>query len=274
MELIGALGFPNRIFRPLSNAGDRIGRLSRALEAEIGFSCFVTLPATHDTGSAFLAVPAAEDSVYISSGTWSLLGIESPVPIITEEARLANFTNEGGYRYRYRFLKNIMGLWMVQSVRGILGKKHSFDELARMAEETEGFTTTVDVNDDAFFAPRNMVEAVKTVAAKSGQRPPETTAELMQCLYRSLALSYSDSIASMEKITGKKFGAVNIVGGGSKDGYLNRLTARFTGLPVYAGPVEATVAGNLIVQMISGGDLPDLETARGIVRQSFDIETL
>ncbi|MDR2096728.1 MAG: rhamnulokinase [Treponema sp.] len=271
-DIIKALGFPVRLFRTLNRAGDGIGVLSKAVEAEAGFSCRITLPATHDTGSAFLAVPAAGDSVYISSGTWSLLGIESTAPIITNEAREANFTNEGGFQYRYRFLKNIMGLWMVQSVRKELGKEQSFDQLARMAEDTENFGTVVDVNNLAFFAPQSMIGAVKEVAAETGQPPPRTTGELMQCLYRSLALSYRDAVTNLERIAGKRFGSVNLVGGGSKDDYLNRLTARFTGLPVYAGPVEATVAGNLIVQMISSGELSDLAAARGLIARSFDVK--
>ncbi|MDR1904426.1 MAG: rhamnulokinase [Treponema sp.] len=271
-HIINALGFPERLFRNLDTAGDGIGLLSKAVEAEAGFSCRITLPATHDTGSAFLAVPASEDSVYISSGTWSLLGIESMASIITREAREADFTNEGGFQYRYRFLKNIMGLWMVQSVRKELGKKQSFNELAQTAEDTESFSTVVDVNNQAFFAPQSMIEAVKEVAAETGQTPPETTGELMQCLYRSLAVSYRDAILNLERIAGKHFSSVNLVGGGSKDDYLNRLTSRFTGLPVYAGPIEATVAGNLIVQMISSGELSDLAAARRIVAQSFDVK--
>jgi rhamnulokinase len=271
-DIINALGFPMRLFRNLDRAGDSIGFLSKTVEAEAGFSCRITLPATHDTGSAFLAVPAFEDSVYISSGTWSLLGIESTAPIITKEAREANFTNEGGYQYRYRFLKNIMGLWMVQSVRKELGKNLSFNELEKLAEDNEDFGTAVDVNNQAFFAPQSMIEAVKKVAAETGQVPPQTTGELMQCLYRSLALSYRDAIVQLEGIAGKHFSSVNLVGGGSKDDYLNRLTGRYTGLPVYAGPVEATVAGNLIVQMISSGELPDLTEARRLVARSFDVK--
>jgi rhamnulokinase len=210
--------------------------------------------------------------VYISSGTWSLLGIESTAPILTKEAREAGFTNEGGFRYRYRFLKNIMGLWMVQSVRKELGKSVSFNELEKLAEDNEGFGTVVDVNNQAFFAPQSMIEAVKKVAAEAGHVPPQTTGELMQCLYRSLAFSYRDAIAQLEGIAGKHFGSINLVGGGSKDDYLNRLTARCTGLPVYTGPVEATVAGNLIVQMISSRELPDLAEARRLVTRSFDVK--
>jgi rhamnulokinase len=271
-ELIEKLGIPSAMFRPLFKAGDRIGVLSGEVEEAVGFSCAVCLPATHDTGSAFLAVPVPDsNSVYISSGTWSLLGMENSIPIITDEGKADSFTNEGGYSYRYRFLKNIMGLWMIQSVRNELDKKYSFAELENAAQEAADFAVTVDVNNGEFFAPESMSAALQRVCRAEGKTPPATLSETMQCLYRSLAVSYRDAIRGMEGITGKHFTGVNMVGGGSKDRYLNRLTAKTCGLPVYAGPVEATVTGNLIVQMISGGELADLAGARRIIAQSFEI---
>jgi rhamnulokinase len=274
LELIDKLGINSALFTPLSRAGDRIGSLSPAVAEEAGFNCEICLPATHDTGSAFLAVPAADSrSVYISSGTWSLLGIENSVPLITAEGQANNFTNEGGYEYRYRFLKNIMGLWMIQSVRNELEKKYSFGELEKAAQEAADFDVTVDVNNVEFLSPENMGAALQRVCKAEGKIPPGNLNETMQCLYRSLAVSYRDAILSMEQITGKKFNTVNLVGGGSKDRYLNRLTAEICGLPVYAGPVEATVIGNLIVQMISGGELANLDEARQIVGRSFEISS-
>jgi rhamnulokinase len=184
-DLIRDMGFPTKIFRPLNKAGDRIGRLSKPVADAVGFSCFVTLPATHDTGSAFLAVPLSSQEtdisaggggskkagpVYISSGTWSLLGMETAAPVISAEGQAANFTNEGGYEYRYRFLKNIMGLWMVQSVRNELGKKYSFSELALLAKEAASFPTQVDVNNPTFLAPESMIAAVKE-ASRASERP-------------------------------------------------------------------------------------------------------
>jgi rhamnulokinase len=284
-DIIRAIGFPEKIFKPLNKAGKRIGTLSKAVSDTVGFSCAVTLPATHDTGSAFLALPLPPSqtdlnsdesknsgTVYISSGTWSLLGIETPVPIITAEGMRANFSNEGGYEYRYRFLKNIMGLWMVQSVRNELETRYSFNELCSMADEAASFSTIVDVNNPVFLAPASMITAIKEVCAQDGQAVPKTTGEIMQCLYQNLAASYRDAIHSMEKITGRKFTAVNIVGGGCKDEYLNRLTAKVTGLSVSAGPVEATVIGNLIVQMIADGEVADLASARQIIERSFEIK--
>jgi rhamnulokinase len=274
-DIIRSLGYPEKIFKPLRKAGDRIGILSKAVADEVGFSCMVTLPATHDTGSAFLAVPAAPDEtpVYISSGTWSLLGMETESPIITAEGQRANFSNEGGYQYRYRFLKNIMGLWMVQSVRNELGGKCSFAELEKMAREAASFPARLNVNDPAFLSPASMIDAVKDAVRQSGQQVPESPGEIIQCLYASLAASYREAVLNMEKITGRSFSAINLVGGGSKDEYLNRLTAQVTGLPVYTGPVEATVIGNIIVQMISGGVLQDLSSARAMVSRSFTMGT-
>ncbi len=272
-ELIRRLGLPERPFAPLSMPGETVGRFSREIRERVGFDCTVVLTATHDTASAFLAVPARDEhTVYLSSGTWSLLGVESLSPIISEAGRAANFTNEGGYFYRYRFLKNIMGLWMIQSIRRDLGKKLSYAELEDLAAKAEGFDSLVDVNDPSFLAPNNMCEAVKGYCAKTGQAVPQTTGELMRCVYRSLARCYAESIEELEKITGKRYTAVSIVGGGSKDGTLNRLTADYTGLPVSAGPSEATALGNLLVQMIAAGEFPNLQAARAAVRESFSVK--
>ena len=155
IELIKMLGLPEKLFRPLSGPGTEVGTLKEDIQKQVGFNCTVVLPATHDTGSAFLAVPAQDDNaITISSGTWSLIGVENEYPITTEKSRLLNFTNEGGYNYRFRYLKNIMGLWMIQSVRRNLDKKYSFAELEQMARESAAFPSYVDVNDYAFLAPK------------------------------------------------------------------------------------------------------------------------
>ncbi len=237
------------------------------------------LPATHDTGSAFLAVPAKDDkSVYISSGTWSLLGVELSRPNLTEASMAHNFTNEGGAWYRFRYLKNIMGLWMIQSVRRELNhvkyikngdenveettKKYSFDELVNLAKESSGFTSRVDVDHHSFLSPDSMIEAVREYCEETKQPVPQSVGEVMQCIYVSLAEKYAEVIKLLEGLTGKKYTTVNIVGGGCKDTYLNELTSQKTGLPVVAGPVEGTAIGNLIVQLIAGGDFKNLEEAR------------
>ncbi|MDR2808393.1 MAG: rhamnulokinase [Spirochaetaceae bacterium] len=274
-DIIQALGFPLHLFKPLMNAGDKLGALSPAVCAHLGFSSTVILPATHDTGSAFLAVPSSnkEKSVYLSSGTWSLLGIESPVPILTDEAREENFTNEGAYQGNYRFLKNIMGLWMIQSVRNELDKKYSFSDLARMAQESTS-STLFDVNDPRFLAPASMLAAIQDICRETKQPLPQSIGEVMHCIYTNLARSYQKALKEIQRISGHKFCTLNIVGGGSKDDYLNELTAQAAGLPLSIGPVEATVIGNLCAQMLSQGVFSDLDTVRQVIAHSFAVRHL
>ena len=288
MEVIAALGLPTEIFHELAMPGTVLGNLLPEIQAEVGYDTTVILPATHDTGSAFLAVPARDDNaVYLSSGTWSLLGVENEVPITTPESQAQNFTNEGGAWYRFRYLKNIMGLWMIQSIRRELNgvayvqgkesrtaatKQWSFPDLIAEAKKCEDFAGVVDVNRDCFLSPESMIQAIKDECAATGQPVPESVGQIMQCVYTSLSLCYRDAIASLQKLTGKVYTSVNIVGGGCQDGYLNQRTAQATGLPVFAGPVEGTAIGNLIVQMIAGGDLSNLQAARDAIRASFEIK--
>ena len=271
-ELLDCLGHPRRLFGELRLPGSTVGRFTPEVKARVGFDCQVLFPATHDTGSAFLAVPAKEGGVYLSSGTWSLLGTELPAPVTTEESRQRNFTNEGGYQYRFRYLKNIMGLWMLQSIRREAGKGVSFNQLEQAARQEAAFPSRVDVNASRFLAPENMGEAVRALCRETGQSVPETLGQLASCVYHSLAQSYAHSIQELSTLTGQRYTAVNIVGGGSRDGYLNQLTANATGLPVYAGPTEGTALGNLMVQMLAAGDFPDLAAARKAERQSFPIQ--
>ena len=283
-DLIGKLGLPVGIFGKLEMPGATVGEYRGAR---------VVLPAMHDTGSAYLAVPARDDrAVYLSSGTWSLLGVENEKPITTKAAQLANFTNEGGAWGRYRFLKNIMGLWMIQSIRRELngvkyvegkdgtatkealaklsdyekGRPYSFSDLSNIARGENTYVTLVDVNAQRFMNPDSMIGEVIAAASEKG-RPPATVGELMQCVYKSLAECYADAIRNLSEITGKIYTSLNIVGGGCQDLYLNALTAEATGLEVFAGPIEGTAIGNLIVQMVTAGEFPDLAAARkAIVR--------
>lgn len=289
-ELIARLGLPSEIFHDLHMPGTAVGNLRPEIQAAVGFDAKVVLPATHDTGSAFLAIPSQDDNaVYLSSGTWSLLGVENENAITSDASYQANFTNEGGAWYRYRYLKNIMGLWMIQSIRRELNgvayiagkqqrqettKKWSFPELIAEAEAAEHFTSVVDVNSDCFLAPDSMIQAIREECARTGQMVPWTVGEIMQCVYTSLSMCYRDAIAALEKLTGKHYTSINIVGGGCQDGYLNRRTALATGLTVCAGPVEGTAIGNLLLQMIAGGDLTDLQTARNVIRDSFEIQVI
>ena len=278
-ELIARLGLPRGIFQPICQPGTVLGRLTPEVQAEVGFDCTVVLPATHDTGSAWLAVPARDDrAVYLSSGTWSLLGVENTVPITSAASAAANFTNEGGYGGTYRYLKNIMGLWMIQSVRRELGEhapngtRPAFPELIAAAKEASGYPGLVNADDDRFLAPNSMIGEITAACAEAGYPAPATTGEVMQVIYNSLADDYRRAIAALQSLTGKTYESVNIVGGGSQDGYLNQMAANVTGLPVYAGPTEGTALGNLIVQFIAAGEYADLQAARDAIKQSFAIQ--
>ena len=273
-ELIRMLGLPEKIFTPLQKPGTILGGLSDEVKAEIGYDCQVVMVTSHDTASAVLAVPSkTADFAYISSGTWSLLGVELENAICNEQSREANFTNEGGYDYKYRFLKNIMGLWMIQSVRNEMNKAYSFAQLCAMAEEVKDFPSRVDVDEHRFFAPDSMIEEIRNACRESGQPVPETPGELATVVYQSLADCYKKSLRNLEAMTGKTYPAVNIVGGGANADYLNQLTANATGKTVYAGPTEATAIGNIVCQMLACGDLPSVAEARACIFDSFAVKT-
>ena len=270
-ELIEMLGYNPEMFRPVSMPGTVVGDFTEEVQKEVGFNCTVVLPATHDTGSAVLAVPTNDDdAVYISSGTWSLMGIEREEADCSVESMKANFTNEGGYDHRFRYLKNIMGLWMIQSVKKEFTEDLSFAQICEMASK-ETIPSIVDCNDDCFLAPKSMIQAVQDFCRRTGQQVPETVGEISSVIYNSLAKCYGDTVQEIEEITGKKYSAIYVVGGGSNAGYLNELTAKYTGKKVSAGPSEATAIGNVIVQMLHDGVFKDLPEARTCVRESFDV---
>lgn len=272
-ELIGMLGYPEEIFLPLQTPGTVVGKLAESIAREVGFSCSVVMCGSHDTASAVMAVPReAGDAMYISSGTWSLMGVELPEADCRAESRQANFTNEGGYEYRFRYLKNIMGLWMIQSVRHELGDAYSFAQLCDMAGEAGNFPSRVDVNDACFLAPKNMTEEIREYCKRTGQKVPETPGELACVIYRSLAESYGETVREIEANTGKSYQGISVIGGGANAAYLNQLTADATGKTVYAGPGEATAIGNIMAQMIAAGELRGLAEARKCVYESFEIK--
>ncbi|HJD42437.1 MAG TPA: rhamnulokinase [Candidatus Mediterraneibacter quadrami] len=271
-ELIDMLGYNSKMFRPVSMPGTVVGDFTEEVQKEVGFNCTVVLPATHDTGSAVLAVPTNDDdAVYISSGTWSLMGIERKEADCSMESMNANFTNEGGYDHRFRYLKNIMGLWMIQSVKKEFTEDLSFAEICEMASK-ETIPSIVDCNDDCFLAPKSMIEAVQKFCRDTDQPVPETVGEISSVIYNSLAKCYGDTVEEIEAITGKKYSTIYVVGGGSNAGYLNELTAKYTGRKVSAGPSEATAIGNIIVQMIHDGVFESLPEARTCVKESFDVK--
>ena len=271
-ELIDMLGYNSKMFRPVSMPGTVVGNFTKEIQEEVGFDCTVVLPATHDTGSAVLAVPSNNDDVlYISSGTWSLMGIERMEADCSMESMKANFTNEGGYDHRYRYLKNIMGLWMIQNVKKELDDKYSFAELCDMASK-ETISSIVDCNDDCFLAPKNMTEAVQKFCEGTGQQVPKTPGEVSAVIYNSLAKCYGDTVEEIEGITGKRYDTIYVVGGGSNAVYLNQLTAKYTGRRVSAGPGEATAIGNVMVQMLHDGTFENLAQARTCVGESFGVK--
>ena len=270
-ELIDKLGYNSKMFRSVSMPGTVVGEFTEEVQKEVGFNCTVVLPATHDTGSAVLAVPTNDDdAVYISSGTWSLMGIERKEADCSMESMKANFTNEGGYDHRFRYLKNIMGLWMIQSVKKEFTENLSFAQICEMASK-ETIPSIVDCNDDCFLAPKSMIEAVQDFCRRTDQQVPESVGEIASVIYNSLAKCYGDTVEEIEEITGKKYSTIYVVGGGSNAGYLNELTAKYTGKKVSAGPSEATAIGNVIVQLLRDGVFKDLPEARTCVRESFDV---
>lgn len=271
--LIAMLGYPEEIFLPISLPGTEVGDLLPEIAEQVGYNCKVVLGASHDTGSAVMAMPVIDGSgLYISSGTWSLMGVENDRAFCDERSRRANLTNEGGYDYRFRYLKNIMGLWMIQSVRHELNDAYSFAELCDMAEACKDFPSRVDVNDDCFLAPENMMQAIADYCVKTGQSAPQTLGEYATVIYQSLAECYGDTVKELEENTRKYYDAIHIIGGGSNAAYLNQLTANATGRKVYAGPSEATAIGNIMAQMIRDGVFKDLKEARTCVFKSFDVK--
>ena len=281
-ELIRAIGVDPAIFGEIVMPGTKIGPLLPHIAREVGAPPNVQVVATasHDTASAVVAVPATGegDIAYLSSGTWSLLGIESPNPIITEKSREYNFTNEGAADGGFRILKNIMGLWIMQECKrhyDSQGATDSYDDLTDMAEENGPAAYTMDVDDDRFMKPGliddTMPERIRNYARETGQPVPETKGAIMRGILEGLARKYAENLRYAEEISGKTVSRLHIVGGGSKNIYLCKLAAMATGVPVYAGPKEATAIGNIIVQAISMGDIGSIAEGRSMVRESSDI---
>ncbi len=274
-EIIEKLGLPEKLFGSLAKPSTVIGSFTKEIADEIGFTCDVVLPCAHDTGSAVLATPMVDgEGVYISSGTWSLMGAELKKPICTKESDLSGFSNEGGINYTVRYLKNIMGLWIIQSIKRELNDEYSFNDLEQMARKCADFDSVVDVNDNRFLAPKSMIEAIKSYCKDHGLKVPESIGEVMECAYISLAKCYDVSIKALEEVLGRKYESIRIVGGGSQDKYLNELTALVTGKTVYAGPIEATALGNILAQLLGDGTVKDVEEARSLIRNSFPIKEI
>ena len=259
----------------LVEPGNVLGKLSASVSEELGgVQTKVVNVASHDTASAVLAVPAkGDDFVYISSGTWSLMGTELHQPLVSEDARAWNFANEGGALGTIRFLKNIMGLWTVQESRRQWkreGKEYSFADLQTLAEAEQPLVSFINPDDALFAPPGDMPGRVVEFCRKSGQKAPENVGQIVRVIMESLAMRYRYVLEGIEALQGKKVSAINIVGGGTKDSFLCQLAADACGVPVIAGPVEATAIGNLLGQLLAAGEVADLKQARALVRASFD----
>lgn len=259
-----------KIFQKMVTPGSSIGSLSRKMQEEIGGDIEVIIPATHDTGSAYMAA-IEDDSIILSSGTWSLLGIETIKPFVNEKAMKANFTNEGGYNYRYRFLKNIMGLWIIQEVSRNLSNEYSFAKLVEEARRNP-FDGIFDVNDDRFLKPDSMILEIKKYFEERNEPSPQSVGEIAYCVYNSLAHCYKEAIEELESITDRKYNTINIIGGGCQNELLNEMIAKITSKKVIAGPVEATALGNILSQLLADGVIKDLSEGRKLIKKSFEIK--
>ncbi|UCD28056.1 MAG: rhamnulokinase [Planctomycetota bacterium] len=277
IDMIEKLGVPAKIFAHIVQPGTVLGPLRDDVRDEIGIGNVpVIAPATHDTGAAVAAVPATDDQnwVFLSSGTWSLMGAEVKNPIIDDQSLKFNYTNEGGVEGTYRFLKNIMGLWLVQECRRTWqreGKDYSYGELAEMAAAAKPFMAIIDPDETSFIAPGDMPARISDYCKKTSQAIPEGPGEIVRVCLESLAMTYRQTLDRIEACTGRKAEVIHIVGGGTQNTHLCQWAADATGLTVVAGPIEATAAGNVAVQAVAAGVLPDIKTAREMIRRSFDV---
>lgn len=276
-ELLAKFRIPRQLFCDVVEAGTELGGLLPFMEEETGNTGVkVVKVASHDTASAVLSVPSVnEDFLYISSGTWSLMGTESKTPLITDASMKYQFTNEGGVCGTYRILKNIMGLWLEQESRRQWireGTKYTFDELSAMALASKPRQSLIDPDDDSFQTAGNMPRRICEYCKKTGQHVPENVGEIVRCIFDSLALKYRWVAERLEEMTGKTYPVINIVGGGVKEEMLSRFTADASHKTVVAGPVEATALGNIAMQLIAAGEIADVREARQIIRNSFDVK--
>ncbi len=267
-EIIEKLGYKKELFGELAQPGTTVGEFTDEVAAFVGYKAKVVLPATHDTASAVLAAPLDGQTPYISSGTWSLLGVEQNKAVTAKSASEAGYSNEGSVNFTFRLQKNIMGLWMIQQVRHELNDAYSFGEFAKMASENV-IPDLFDVNDQKFLAPKSMTDVInETVGRKL------SVGEMAYVIYNNLAREYDLSIKALEEVTGEKYDTLNIIGGGSQNVLLNNLTKQWTGKKIVTGPAEGTAIGNLLMQMVGCGDIADVQAGRQIVKNSFDIKEL
>lgn len=277
-ELIDRFNLPKKLFPPIVSSGTVLGPLTDDLADETGLGdAKVIATCSHDTGAAVVAVPAqaGDDWAYLSSGTWSLIGVELPSPLINEAVRESNFTNEAGFGGTTRFLKNIVGLWLLQESRRAWQRQgHDYDyaEINQLAEAAEPFRSLIDPGDPRLLSPTDMPAAIAAYCRDTDQPVPETPGQFARCILESLAILYAQTLDTIESLTGRTIKTLHIVGGGSQSALLNQFAASATGRTVLTGPVEATAVGNLLIQAIAMGDLGSLSELRNLVRESFSIE--
>lgn len=277
-EIIDALNIPRRLFKPVVPSGTKVGQLSAEICEELGVPpADVIATCGHDTASAVVSVPASqEDFVYISCGTWSLFGTELKEPCISDKSLKYNITNEGGYGGSIRFLKNIIGLWLIQESRRQWireGKEYSYAELEKQALAVPAFSCFIDPDHPDFIPQGNLPRRVQEFCRRTGQYVPQTAGEIMRCIYESIALKYRDTYAQLQDATGKSYPVIHMVGGGTKDNLLCQMTANACNADVVAGPIEATVFGNVAVQLIALGEIEDVWQARKIIAESQKLVT-
>lgn len=274
-QLLKAVGVEADLMEELVQPGTRIGNILPEIQEDTGSAeipCIAV--ASHDTASAIASVPATGGNwAYLSSGTWSLLGIESSGPMVSEQTLDMNFTNEGGVDGTTRFLKNIMGMWLIQECKRIWDEEKvlEWQEIVEMSNTAEQFKCLIDPDDPMFLNPGNMPMAIEHYCRKTGQPLPESKGEIARCIYDSLVLKYKFTIEQIESVTGKKIGKLHIIGGGAHNDMMNRLTANALGIPVFAGPTEATAIGNLLVQARALGAVHSLDEIREVVKHSFEV---
>ncbi len=279
-SLLDKLGIPTHFLPEIVQPGTNLGALRAEVATLTGLSGVnVCAPATHDTGSAVVGVPATTQGhgtwAYISSGTWSLMGVEVAEAVLSREALHSNFTNEGGVDGTYRLLRNIVGMWLLQQLKhgfDSKGSKAGYGELVQLASEAPPLRSLIDVDAPAFLRPSNMIQTVQEFCRNTQQPVPETEGALVRCVLESLALRYRQVLGALEKVTGKRIEAIHIVGGGSRNALLNQFTADACQRPVIAGPVEATALGNVLFQAKSAGELASLSEIRSVIRASFSHE--
>jgi rhamnulokinase len=280
--ILKPFGLKSSVFPKVIEPGSLIGNLNSSVKEETGLADIpVYSIASHDTGSAVIGVPTeGKNWAYLSSGTWSLLGVETPQPIINKKAKELNLTNEGGAFNTIRFLKNIMGLWLLQRCKEIWdaeaaknGDKVTYDQLTKEAESSPANRSIIQVDSSEFFNPKNMIDAIKTHCKDHKQSIPETRGQITRCIYDSLALRYKQVLEMLQDASGMKVEHLHIVGGGSQDRLLSQITANTLGIHVHCGPVEATAAGNILMQAYANKKIKDLAEIRQIIRNSFDIKT-